>query len=97
MASRRSIDEWKLVLQMHERGNSYDEISTLLGIPKSTCHDVVRRFNVRGDLRDAHLEGRPRILHECIDHEVVRLLLDPSNNTAATVGRKNMISRIRLE
>ena len=43
---------------------------------------------MRGDLRDAHLEGRPRILHECADREVVRLLLDPSNGTIVAVGRE---------
>ena len=88
MVPRRSVDERKLVLHMHERGCSYAEISALLGIPRSTCHDVVRRFSVRGDLRDAYLEERPRILDEHADREVVRLLLDPSNGTAAVVGRE---------
>ena len=73
---------------MHERGNSYVEISTLLGIPRSTCHDVMRRFSVRGNLRDAHSKGIPRILHERADREVVRLLLDPSNGTTVTMDRE---------
>ena len=59
MVPRRSVDERKLVLQMHERGSSYFEISAFLEIPRSTYHDVVRRFSMRGDLRDAHSEGRP--------------------------------------
>lgn len=96
MAPRRSVDERKLVLQMHERGSSYAEISALLGIPRSTCHDVVRRFSVRGDLRDAHSEGRPRILDERADREVVRLLLDPSNGIAATEGREMRSQRLDL-
>ena len=43
---------------------------------------------MRGDLRDAHSKGRPRILHKRADHEVVRLLLDPSNRIAVVVGRE---------
>ena len=43
---------------------------------------------MRGDLRDAHSNVRPRILDECADREVVRLLLDPSNGTSATMGKE---------
>ena len=43
---------------------------------------------MRGDLRDAHSNGRPQILDERVDCEVVRLLLDPSSGTAIAVGRK---------
>jgi hypothetical protein len=43
---------------------------------------------MRGDLGDAHFDERPWILNEHVDHEVVMLLLDPSNGTATTVGRE---------
>jgi hypothetical protein len=43
---------------------------------------------MRGDLRDAHSDGRPQILEEHVDHEVVRLIFDPSYDTAAIVGRE---------
>ena len=58
MAPRRSLDDWKFVLPMHEGRNSYFEISIVLEISQSTCHDIVQRFTMRGDLRDAHLDGR---------------------------------------
>jgi hypothetical protein len=32
MAPKRSLDERKLILQMHERGNLYYEISIVIGI-----------------------------------------------------------------
>jgi len=41
---------------------------------------------MRGDLRDAHSSGRPQILNEHANHEVVRLFLDPSNGTTAAAG-----------
>lgn len=88
MAPRRTLAERELVLQMHERGNSYSEISAVLGISRSTCHAIVRRFTMRGHLRDAPSQGRPRILDERGDREVVRLLNAPSNGTAAAVGRE---------
>ena len=58
MAPLRSLDERKLALQMHEGGNSYFRISIVLGISRSTCHDIVRKFTQRGDLRDAHSDGK---------------------------------------
>jgi transposase len=70
------------------RGNSYSKISGVLGISRSTCNDIVQRFGERGDLRDRHSHGRPRILDECGDCEVVRMLNDPSNGTVAIVGRE---------
>ena len=44
---------------------------------------------MRGDLRDAHSNGRPQILDERANGEVVRLLLDPSNGTIAAMGRES--------
>ena len=88
MAPRRSLAERELVLQMHERGNLYFEISAVLGISRSTCHAIVRRFTMTGHLRDAPSQGRPRILDERGDREVVRLLNAPSNGTVAAVGRE---------
>jgi hypothetical protein len=43
---------------------------------------------MRGDLRDVCSNGRPRILDERANREVVRLLLDPSNGTTTTMGRE---------
>jgi transposase len=88
MAPRRSLVERELVLQMHERRNLYSEISAVLGISRSTCHAIVQRFTMRGHLRDTPSRGRPRILDERDDREVIRLLNAPSNGIAATVGRE---------
>jgi DNA-directed RNA polymerase specialized sigma24 family protein len=53
------MNQRRAILEMHERGNSYSEISVVLGIPRSTCNDIVRRFGVKGDLRNRHSHGRP--------------------------------------
>ena len=88
MAPRRSLDQHKLVLQMHKKGNLYSKISTVLGISQNTCYDIVQRFTVRGHLIDSDSQGRPQILDECGNHEVVRLLNEPSNGTVVVVGRE---------
>ena len=88
MAPRRSENQRRAVLEMHNRGSSYGEISAILGIPRSTCSDIVRRFSERGNLRDRVSCGRPRILDERGDREIVRRLNDPSTSTAAAVGRQ---------
>ena len=43
---------------------------------------------MRGHLRDVHSQGRPQILDECGDCEVVRLLNEPSNGTIPIVDRE---------
>ena len=43
---------------------------------------------MRGHLRHAHSQGRPQILDECGDHEVVRLLNEPSNGIAVVMDRE---------
>ena len=47
MAPRRSFDQLKLVLHMYKRGNSYFQISVVLGIFQSNSYDIVRRFTTR--------------------------------------------------
>jgi transposase len=82
------VNQRKVVLEMHDKGNSYSEISAVLGILCSTFDDIVQRFGVRGNLRDRHSHGRPQILDKRGNCEVVRVLKDPSNGTVATVDRK---------
>jgi hypothetical protein len=48
----------------------------------------VQRFGERGDLRNRHSHGRPRILDKHGDREVVRVLNDPSNGRATAVDRE---------
>ena len=88
MAPRRSVNQHRAVLEMHGGGNSYYEISVVLGIPCSTCNDIIQGFGERGDLRNRHSHGRPRILNERGDHEVVRILNDPSNGIVAAMRRE---------
>jgi hypothetical protein len=45
------------ILEMHITDNSYYEILAVLGIPQTTCSDIVQRFDERRDLRD-----RPQFL-----------------------------------
>jgi hypothetical protein len=59
MAPKRSLDEQKLILRMYERGNSYYESPIVLGISRRICHDIVGRFTMRDDLRDARSYERP--------------------------------------
>jgi hypothetical protein len=43
---------------VHERGNYYLDILAVLGIPRSTCNDIVQKFDVRGDSRPQMLDER---------------------------------------
>ena len=42
---------------------------------------------MRGDLIDACSNGRSRSLDECVECEVVGLLLNPSNGAIVTISR----------
>jgi transposase len=88
MAPRRFVNQHRTVFEMHKRDNSYSEILAVVGILQSTCSDILERFDGRRDLRDRHSHGRPQILDERGKREVIRVLNDPSNNTATTMGRK---------
>lgn len=88
MAPRRCESERKAVLEMHKRGSSYGQISALLGVPRSTCSDIVRRFGERGSVKDKISPGRPRILDERDDRDIVRKLNNQSTSTAAAIGRE---------
>lgn len=96
MAPRRSESQRRAVLEMYERGNSYGQISTILGIPRSTSSDIVRRFRERESPIDKTSPGRPRILDERDDRDIVRRLNDPNTSTAAAIGRVLRSEGLRL-
>lgn len=52
MVPYRFGNQFKAVLEMHKEGNSYGQISAVLGIPSSTCSDIVQGFGERGNVRD---------------------------------------------
>jgi hypothetical protein len=74
---------------MHGKKNSYSEISAVLGIPRSICNDIVQRFGMSSDLKDRHSHGRPQVLKERGDCEVIRVLNDSSNRTPVVVGKES--------
>ena len=76
MTLRRSKNERRVVLEMHEQHNSYHKISVVLGILQSTCCDIVQKFGNRRSLKDKTSPSRLRILDEHCDGEIVRRLND---------------------
>ena len=87
MAPRRCENQCRVVLEMHKQGSLYSQISVVLGIPRSTCSDIVHRFGERGHLRDRIYTSRPQIFDKCGDREVVRRVNDPSTSIAVAIGR----------
>jgi hypothetical protein len=73
---------------MLKRGNSYYEIWVVLGVPYSIYNDIVWRLDKRRDIRKSRLHGKPWILDEYGNCEVIRMLNNPSNGTIATMDRK---------
>ena len=86
MAPRRSENERTAILNMYKQGNSYGELSVVLGIFQSTCCHIVRRFCERGSLKDIISPSRPRILDDRGDHDIGRRLNDPNTSTMANVS-----------
>jgi hypothetical protein len=67
------VNQRRIVLDMHGRGNFSSKISTVLSIPRSTCTDIVQRLGVRSDLRDRHSYEKHQILEVGGDCDVVRV------------------------
>ena len=60
MAPRQCENQRRVVLEMHKQDSSYSQISVVLGIPQSTCSDIVHGFGERGHLRDRISISRPQ-------------------------------------
>ena len=62
----------KLIVSKHQEGNSIRQISKLLGVPRSTVGDIVKKFKEDGTVEYKKPPGRPRKTTEAADRRIVR-------------------------
>jgi transposase len=72
-----SIDQRKLTISYHEEGFSEREIGRILNIPKSTVHDIVRRYKTEDRIHSIPQKGKPRKL---TDYDTQFLKREIENN-----------------
>ena len=94
----------KLVSHYHE-GYSLFSISKATSVPKSTCWDIVRRYNSRGHVRNQKSPGRTKSL-DCKEEKQLTHLSqnDPKKNSIQLLWHlnpkkscsKNLIRRILI-
>ena len=57
-----SIEAKQKVVSFYHKGYSLFSISKDTSVPKSTCWDIVRRYNSRGHVKNRKNWGRPKKL-----------------------------------
>ena len=57
-----SIEAKQKVASLYHKGYSLFLISKAATVPKSTCWDIVRRYNFRGHVKNRKNPGRPKNL-----------------------------------
>ena len=86
-APRTTSRQRSSVIALKERGLSYRTISFQLGIPRTTVADIWTRYKETGDVEDRPRTGRPTILTDRGERNIIRILNQAKNGTAAAVGR----------
>ncbi|MBW0528662.1 hypothetical protein O181_068377 [Austropuccinia psidii MF-1] len=52
------------IIGMHDAGASIRTIANFLGVPPTTVHDTIRRFQERGHLENLPIPGQPPKLND---------------------------------
>ncbi|MBW0482119.1 hypothetical protein O181_021834 [Austropuccinia psidii MF-1] len=75
---------------MHDAGVSIQTIASFLGVPPTTVHDTIRRFQERGHIENLPIPGRPPKLNNCDLRELGRVLQQHCRETLVSI--KNLIT-----
>ena len=68
-----SIEAKQKVVSLYHKGYSLFSISKATFVPKSTCWDIVRRYNSRGHVKNRKSPGRPKNLEPKEEKQSVNL------------------------
>jgi len=67
-----SLEQRKLVLQLHLEGKTYKETADTLEMKPNTVGDIVRRFKNEGRVEYIQQKGQPKKLTDREEAEIVR-------------------------
>ena len=59
------------IIALSEEGRSTRYIQNKIGVPKSTVHNVIRRYKTTGSFEDMFRSGRPRVTTKAEDQSIV--------------------------
>ena len=61
------------VVSLYHKGYSLFSFSNATSVPKSTCWDIVRRYNSRGHVKNRKSPGRPKNLESKEEKQMINL------------------------
>ena len=67
-----TLEQRKIVLQLHLEGKTYREIGDIVKMKPNTVGDIVRRFRNEGRIASIKQKGQPKKLTEREDAQIVR-------------------------
>jgi len=60
------------IVGLHKGGFSYEKIEKILDRPKTTIHNVIKKFNEQGLTSTALHSGRPKILSKRNERHLIK-------------------------
>ena len=101
-----SIEAKQKVVSLYHKGYSLFSISKATSVPKSTCWDIVPRYNSRGHVKNRKSPGRPKNLDSKEEKRLINLSqndlkknstqllwhLNPKKNCSTSLIRKILFS-----
>ena len=85
-----SFEAQPKVVSLYHKGYSLFLISKATSVPKSTCWDIVRRYNSRGHVKNRKSPGRPKNLDSKEEKRLINLSQnDPKKNSTQLLWQLN--------
>ena len=85
-----SIEAKQKVVSLYYKGFSLFSISKATSVPKSTCWDIVRRYNSRGHVKNRKSPGRPKNVDSKEEKRLINLSQnDPKKNSTQLLWHLN--------
>ena len=93
-----SIEAKQKVVSLYHKGYSLFSILKATSVPKSTCWDIVRRYNSRGHVKNRKSPGRPKNLDSKEEKRLINLSQnDPKKiqlNFYGILTRKKIVPQV---
>ena len=78
----------KVIIKNFEEGKTVREISRLIGKPKSTVHDIIKRYRDRKSVENKPKSGRPKLFTSSDERWIIQQVKKNAKVSAPKLGKE---------
>lgn len=81
-----SVEVRQIIIKLYYESKSMGEIGEIIGKPKSSVQYIIKNYGSTGSLKSKPRSGRPKILSDLTNRNIIREVKKNPRKTAAKIG-----------